>query len=267
MKLLTYSGIDTSTTPAATQLRLEDLLAPVFDVANSSSSLLASRHEVRLGTRHYDIPKFLLLGQRGGGKPIRVGLFAGLDAGSLQTVAALTRLLIQHELSPALARDYALFAYPAVNLRGFEEPALSLDEFEAYSAATPTTPDAQFFRAELEGWNFDGLISFRLDPKAQGFHATTRSEVLGQEVILPALHAIGNKLPVETIPVELLPARLTNYGPGKLTVPIGSRLHPFEFELFAPGLLSEEQQITGLFLVIQEILRNYRRVISHAQDI
>ena len=267
MNTLVHSRFDTTTIPAPAEPSLDDLLAPIFDVANSSSTLLASRHEVRLGTRNHNIPKFLLLGQRGGGKPIRVGLFAGLDAGSVETVVALTRLLIQHELSPALARDYALFAYPVVNLRGFEQPSLSWHEFEAYSAATPTAPDAQFFQAELEGWNFDGLISLRVDPNSTGFHATTRSEVLGREVIIPALQAIESKFPVSHAPVESRPARLTNHAQGKFIAPVGTRPKPFEFELFAPGTLPAEQQITGLFLVVQELLRNYRRLISHAQNI
>ena len=93
-----------------------DLLAPVHDVASTSSSLIGSRQQAQIRNANYEISKFLLLGQRGGGRPIRIALFAGFDAEALETTVALTRLLLQLELAPSLARDYALFGYPVVNI-------------------------------------------------------------------------------------------------------------------------------------------------------
>src|SRR5215210_8011905 len=92
-------------------LRREDadeLLMPVFSTAAESESLLGSQHPMRVNGTDFEIPKFMLLGQRGGGKPIRIAFFAGLDAESMDTIAALSRLLLQLELNPALARDFAL---------------------------------------------------------------------------------------------------------------------------------------------------------------
>ncbi len=47
----------------------------------------------------------------------------------------------------------------------------------------------------------------------------------------------------------------------------GATATPNQALVFAPGALPAEQRITGLFLVVQELLRNYRRLISHAQNI
>src|SRR5689334_96942 len=77
------------------------LLDPLFEL--ESPSLHAHRQTVAVGEAIHELPKLLLLGARGGGVPIRIGIFAGLDAGHLETVAAAARLLLQYELNPALA--------------------------------------------------------------------------------------------------------------------------------------------------------------------
>src|SRR2546421_4455555 len=79
-------------------LAFDALLAPVFEVARHSSSLVSGRHTVGTLETDVEIPNFLLLGQRGGGIPLRVALFSGFDAGREETVFALSRLLLQFEL-------------------------------------------------------------------------------------------------------------------------------------------------------------------------
>lgn len=267
-------GILSSSAPAnaiSGSASIAEILSPIYEVAGESSSLVASRHTVRFGNRRYEIPRFLLLGQRGGGKPISVGLFAGLDAHSVTTSLAVSRLLLQFELNPLLAKDYALFGYPIVNVEGFEPAPATRAEFEARFAAEDPEEDVLFFRSELEHWSFDGHIVLSIDPDGDGFHATSRSRVLAEEVIGPALETIATSLPVASQPVALRPAdrhnRLADASRGEITSPVGVRLYPFEIEVFAPARLAAEQQITGLFLSIQEILWKYRRFISHGQNI
>ncbi|MHA3772822.1 hypothetical protein ACXR0O_14915 [Verrucomicrobiota bacterium sgz303538] len=266
--------IDQSTSPQQNSVgssTIADLLAPVHDVALTSSSLIASRHQVQIGNADYEISKFLLLGQRGGGRPMRIALFAGLDEGAIETTVALTRLLLQLELAPSLARDYALFGYPIVNLGAFDDRPTALTGFQARFAADRADQDVQFFKSELQKWSFDGLISLRVDVHAEGFYATTRSQVIAKEVVAPALEAISSKYPLRSALVDIRSsdrqARLADHAQGKLTAPAGSRPYPFEIEVFAPASLPVEQRVTGLFLAVQEILRGYRHVISHAQDI
>jgi hypothetical protein len=61
--------------------------------------------------------------------------------------------------------------------------------------------------------------------------------------------------------------RLADYADGRLTAPPDLRPHPFEAELFAPGIAPRELRIRSLFVAVHEILRNYRRLQAHAQDI
>ncbi|RYD83529.1 MAG: hypothetical protein EOP84_07765 [Verrucomicrobiaceae bacterium] len=271
MNTLTSVTLLSPASVPVTQPDLQDLLAPVFEIGASSTSLIATRHKVHLDETSYEIPKFLLLGQRGGGRPLRVGLFAGFDHSQVETTVALTRLLLQFELIPALARDYALFAYPIVDVRVGDAVSGVAADLTTRGIGGTVPSDVQFFRSELQRWSFDGLISLRSIPQSEGFYATTRSELLGKEVVLPAIQSISGKLPVQADPIRLRPAdraaRLADYEQGKLTGPIGVRPYPFEFELFAPGNIPVADRITGLFLIVQELLRNYRRLISHAQDL
>jgi len=250
----------------------KDLVDILFDVSAHSESLMATRHSTRVGGCDFDIPKFMLLGQRGGGKPIRIGLFAGVDDhGSLDGIAAVTRLLLQMELQPALAKDYALFAYPLVNVFEYRRPESRIDSFDRRFAAERADGDVRFFRTELRKWRFDALLTLRTDPNAAGFRATVRSELLAKEVIRPALERVERAVPLHSQPVRLRPSdiktRLADYSDGRLTPPPELRPYPFEAELFAPGQVSGEARVQSLFIAVLEILRSYRRMLAHASDI
>jgi hypothetical protein len=268
--LLTYTvqnHVDTALPPATPA----ELLAPLFAAAHESSSLIPSRHPVTVGGEAYEIPKFLLLGQRGGGQPIRIGLFAGFEAGNSDSVQSLSHLLLQLKLSPALTRDYALLAYPVVNARGFAEPPVPLSDFEQRFARDSADQDVQFFQGELRRWAFNGMISIRTDAHARGFYASVRSEVIASEVVEPALAVAAAALPLAAQPVKVRPgdryARTADYAHGRLSPPADVRPYPFEVELFAPRSHPTEAQADGLFVAISEILRHYRALVAHAQDL
>lgn len=63
------------------------------------------------------IPKFMYLGARGSGVPIRVGLFSGFDAAGLNLSIALAKLTARFEMDSSSTKDYALFLYPVINPR------------------------------------------------------------------------------------------------------------------------------------------------------
>lgn len=250
----------------------EELLEILFDVSRQSESLMAARHPAKAGGCDFEIPKFMLLGQRAGGTPMRIALFAGIDDhGSLDGIAAITRMLVQMELQPSLARDYALFAYPLVNFFEYEAAETRIEPFERRFAWERPDGDVSFFRSELRKWRFDGILTLRTDPRADGFRATVRSEVLAKEVVRPALDRVARVTPVNSRPIKVRPgdmrARLADYVDGRLTAPPELRPYPFEAELFAPGDAPEELRIRSLFIAVHEILRNYRRLLAHAPNI
>lgn len=260
------------------QAAAQELLDILFDVSFRSESLMATRYPVRVGGCDFDISKFMLLGRRGGGKPIRVALLAGIDDhGSLDGIAAISRLLMQAELNPDLANDCALFAYPLVNIFEYQAAGTRLESFDRRYAWDRPDADVSFFRSELRKWRFDVILTLRTDPQAAGFHATVRSELLAKEVVRPALERVESVTPVNRRPIKVRPgdmrARLADYAEGRLTPPPEMRPYPFEVELFAPGAaspqgaVSEDLRIRSLFIASHEILRYYRRLLAHASDI
>jgi hypothetical protein len=174
-------------------------------------------------------------------------------------------------LQPAVARDYALFAYPLVNTFEYRPAQDRLESFDRRFAWERPDDDVRFFRSELRNWRFDGLIILRTDPRAEGFHATVRSELLAREVVAPALDIVKTVTPVLARPIKVRPGdmktRLADYADGRLTAPPELRPYPFEAELFAPGAVSQELRVRSLYIAVHEILRNYRRLLSHASDI
>lgn len=252
-------------------LTVEEILAPLHEAARDSSSLVASRQPLELRGSSVEVSKFLLLGQRGGGKPIRLGLFAGFEAGNRETVQALARLLLQLRGSTHLSRDFALFGYPVVNVRGFTADAVPLADFESRFARESTEADVQFFKSELHKWRFDGLISLRTDLSARGFYATVRSELIAAEIVEPALAAAASALPLATQSVKVRRgdryARTADYASGRFSPPADVRPYPFEIEIHAPREPITEERTDGLFVALTEILRLYRAFIAHGQDL
>lgn len=250
---------------------LEEILAPLHAEASVSSSLVASRYPFEMKGEAADLSKFLLLGQRGGGQPIRLGIFAGFEPASYEIVEILSHLLLQLRVSPSLSRDFALIAYPVVNVAGFQPQRASLAEFETRFARESAEADIHFFKTELNMWRFDGLLSLRSDASAKGVHATVRSEIIARDVVEPALAAAALALPLATQAVKVRPsdryARAADYAHGRLSPPADVRPYPFEIELFVPRGPVTESLLDGLFVAFTEILRHYRALIAHGQDL
>lgn len=270
MKLLAPNPIAEAAPEGASRESFERILAPAFACAGTSASLIASRHPVRLRGSAYEIPKLLLLGQRGGGEPIRLGLFAGFEPGQFETVAALTTLFLDLEAAPGVARDYALFGYPAVNLRGFDETPSPLSDFERRFAKDSADEDVQFFQIELRRWFFNGVITLRTDATARGLYAAVRSEIIASQVIRPALDEAGAIVPLDTQPLRVRPAdryaRAADYAEGRLAPPPEIRPYPFEVKLAVPPG-DDTAAVAALGAAITGIFRNYRRFIAHGASL
>ena len=98
-----------------------------------------------------------------------------------------------------------------------------------------------------------------------------RSELLANEVVTPALAVAASALPLATQPVRVRPddryARAADHAHGRLIPPADVRPHPFEIELFVPRSRRSDEQADGLFVAVTEILRHYRALVAHAQDL
>src|SRR5260370_8026317 len=61
------------------------------------------------------IPSYVLIGCRGGSVPIRLALLGGIQSEDLLSTNAIVKLLVDLDLAPLLAQDFALFSYPVAN--------------------------------------------------------------------------------------------------------------------------------------------------------
>lgn len=238
-------------------------LRPLFESARKSSSLIVSdgmRFEV--AGCHYHVPKFMFLGERGGGVPIRVGFFAGFDALGLSLSIALAKLVADLEGRSQASKDYALFFYPVVSPRSAGPVEFAPDLDRAFWKGS-TVPEVWFLESELRKLYFHSLISLRVTPWEEGF-ATVRSKLLGDEVVAPSLQAISHLVNLRSEPVVL---RDGDHSTGRFGPPEGAKPAPFELELHIPLTTPLDQQIDAVDIFTREILHNYRRMISHAQDI
>jgi hypothetical protein len=250
---------------------IEELLLPAYAAARDSSSLVSNIHVVTVGDRQFNIPQLTLLGPGGGASPLRIALFAGLEPGALDSIAALTGLLVRLTGDLAPARGCTLIGFPIVNVLGLESGVASLGDFESRYAATNPDGDVRLFKDELRTGAFDGLVKLRTAPESKGFYAIARGWLIANKIAAPAVLAASEFLPLLSYSLRVRSddemARLRDAARGRLVPPLDIRPYPFEIELFAPGSAPEEQRITGQIAAVLAILDAYRALMAHAQNL
>jgi hypothetical protein len=238
-------------------------LHPLRSLQNPS--LVTSVYTLSIDGIRHEITKFLVLGKRAGGTPLRLSLFGGLDPGQPESVDAAVRLLTLLTLSPALAEDYAVFGYPCVNPSVFATgslPVLSGKPLAERWKSSPESSDCLFFRAEFQRVAPNGIISLRSTGTSEGLRARVNSALIASEVVKPALLRLRNLVAVDDDPVAVFSEdaafRRRRHVEGGLIPSPETQPWPFEIEIFAPGHASEEVRAQILVLAALDILRSYR---------
>lgn len=221
----------------------------------------ATRKLVQVEEQSHSLPKLAWKGG-GDGPAIGVGIFAGLDAGALDTVQAALRVLEQLETRPALGFNYALSVYPKVNAPAFGEAARSFEEFQQRTEREEEE-DGQFFRQEIGEGRFSMLIRLHSDGEARQFHAVVRGSLIARCVVAPALEIVTGGVPMaeESIVLKARRSALHLSGTEDCLAP-GSRNSTLEVELHAPGGVEFEERVWALAEVTVGILAYYRSLLS-----
>src|SRR5439155_2026215 len=95
------------------------MLSALYAMASEGGNLVASSlGTLQHGKQQLEFPRFTFTGPRGGGDPIRFGLFAGIHGDEPAGVLALIRLIEHLVAQPELGAGYRLFFYPACNPTG-----------------------------------------------------------------------------------------------------------------------------------------------------
>ena len=62
------------------------------------------------------IPSYVFIGPRGGSVPIRLALLGGIQSEDLLSINAIVKLLVDLDLAPLLAQDFALFSITLLSI-------------------------------------------------------------------------------------------------------------------------------------------------------
>jgi hypothetical protein len=90
----------------------DEIWEPLDLLAEESSGLAKWRGFAVDG---HVIPSYVFIGLRGGSVPIRLALLGRIQPEDLVSTSAIVKLLVELDLSPLLAKDFALFSYPVAN--------------------------------------------------------------------------------------------------------------------------------------------------------
>ena len=246
------------------------VLGALEKLAVESPHVLASP----LGNETCSIPRFIFNGPRGGGDPIRLGIFAGVHGDEPEGVLATVRFLTELAANPQSAAGYQIFAYPIVNPTGFEDNtrhSRSGKDLNREFWLGSQEPEVFYLEQELRAHRLHGIIALHSDDTSDGLYGFAHGADLTRELLEPALWAAERHIQrnIRTV-IDGFPARqgLIDGGyPGILSAPPDQRPIPFALTFETPQRTPMHLQIEAHAAALRCILAEYRTVISVAQSI
>jgi protein MpaA len=272
---LMYRSETAAVAPSLARRSLTELLRPLDWIAARSPSLVANRGaQFEIKGEAYELPQYLFVGPKGGGLPIRIGIFASIHGDEPEGAYALVRLVRSLDANPAIATGFCISLFPVCNPTGFEDHTrhsrggLDLNcEFWKNS----TAPEVQLLESALTAHAFDGIISLHTHDVGDGLYGRVRGFTLTKHLIEPALKAAEIFLPRdERAVIEGLPARngvIREAADGVLSAPAKARPRPFEITLETPKAPPAYLKEYAIVIALQTILTEYRKFIAYAQNI
>jgi hypothetical protein len=238
---------------------LTALFSPLESLVGKSSNLARWR---TMQIANQSLPSFVLIGPRGGSVPIRLAIVGGLRPDEAVGSTAVAKLLVELDLAPLMAQDFALFGYPVANpSRGDgREPDFELDFWHGVD-----DPVVRFFERELAGNDLDGVIGVYGNEPIAGFQFQVCSRLIATEVLWPAVEFAQRLVPLAAEPIRYLP---------RLSKPKGAfhdlrhlRQRPFCLTIHTPRRVPFENQVSAIAFSIKQILHRYRSLIEHAESL
>jgi hypothetical protein len=208
------------------------------------------------------VPSYVFIGPRSGQVPIRLALLGGIEPGDQVGTNAIVKLLVELNLAPLLAQDFALFGYPVAN-----PPRLSncSPDFNTDFWKCKTDPVIRFFEQELTQNQLDGVIAVKADEPIAGFQMQVSSRVIATEVLWPALELVQRLVPLASEPIRIFPRLQSNR---HSVFSLGhARPGPFTLMIRTPKHRPSENQISAIAFSVKQILHSYRVLVSHVDSL
>jgi hypothetical protein len=208
------------------------------------------------------VPSYVFIGPRGGRVPIRLALLAGIEPGDLLSTHSIVKLLVDLDLAPLLAQDFALFGYPMAN------PHRTSGHFSDFTDdfwKSASDPVIQYFEQELTANELDGVLAVRANEPIAGFQIQVSSRVIASEVLWPVLELVQRLVPLASEPIQVFPQLPNNC---HSLFSLGhARPGPFSLVIRTPKHMPVENQISAIVFSVEQILHHYRVLVSHADSL
>lgn len=267
--------VSTVTSPARERRAASRLLAQLDHLAERSPNIISkSLGQYQVGGETYALPRYVYLGEMGGGDVIRLGIFATIHGDEPEGALALTRFIAALEKNPEIAKGYALFIYPICNPTGFEDGtrnSRSGHDLNREFWKESTLPEIRYLESEIWTHAFDGIITLHTDDTSDGLYAFVSGAVLSENLIEPALREAEVFLPRNRQPIiDGFAARqgiVSDCYKGVLKAIPGLARPPFEITLETPQKAPLHRQVEAFNAALQTILIEYRYLLAIAQNI
>jgi hypothetical protein len=243
-----------------------DLLQPLAELAEKSNYLIAgTAGEFVVEDAQYSIPRFIFMGDKGGGDTIRLGIFAGLRGDEPEGVESLVKFLLDLERRPSLAKNYHIYVYPIANPSAFA--AKTQNNASGHSLVSQfwqgsSQPEVYYLERELGVVQFHGIISLRGQSESRRFHAQMPRPTLIASLAEPAEQTANRWFPENSGSFprkEPSSAFFTTTDELKVT--------PFEIIFQYPRVTSRYNQISSINAALISVLESYRGISSFGQNI
>ena len=243
-----------------------ELLRSLLELTERSDYLVAgSIGEFNSDSQLHHIPRFIFMGDKGGGDLIRLAIFAGLYGDESEGTEAVVKFLAELEQQPSLATNYHIYVYPVSNpsavAAGKRHNSSGRDLVQQLWKRS-NQPEAYYIERELGVIGFHGVISLRGQSDRSEFSAKMSSRILFESVAQPAVEAANRW--IEQTPGSVAPAAVS---PSFFTLTDELKVKPFEIILEHPRRASRESQINSIVAALHSVLENYRETSSLGQNI
>lgn len=220
------------------------------------------------------LPRYIFLGPRGGGDPIRIGVFAGIHGDEPAGAYAIVSLIQRLVREPELATGYELCLYPVCNPSGFIDGtrhSRSGEDLNREFWRSSIEPEVLLLEQEILTHSFQGLASLHADDTSHGVYGFLRGAVLTRGLLEPALGAAERYLARNTdCVIDGFAAEngiISECYDGILTAPPELHPTPFEIILETPQATPLELQRSALVAALETILREYSKLLSFAANL
>lgn len=205
---------------------------------------------------------------------IRLGIFAAIHGDEPAGAVALVALLRELNEQPEWAAGYQVHAYPVCNPTGFEDNTRSSRRGKDLNREfwkTSSEPEVQLLEKELASRHFDGLIQLHADDTSDGIYGFVRGHTLTENLLRPALAEAGRILPRNiNASIDGFAARdgiIYKHYEGVLAAPHAIEPMPFEIIFETPHGAPVDLQVQAILAAIRTIMKEYRLLLSFAQNI